>query len=80
MENTILFSVKTYYIILLLLIPTTVISGEEEKDAAIMEEAEDKRSSMVFLAIIARNAAHLLPDYLGFLERLDYPKDSIAVQ
>ncbi|XP_041090254.1 procollagen galactosyltransferase 2 isoform X1 [Polyodon spathula] len=33
----------------------------------------------VVLAIIARNAAHSLPFYLGAIERLDYPKDRISV-
>ncbi|XP_008284450.1 procollagen galactosyltransferase 2 [Stegastes partitus] len=33
----------------------------------------------VVIAIIARNAAHSLPYYLGALERLDYPKDRISV-
>ncbi|XP_059840822.1 procollagen galactosyltransferase 2-like [Hypanus sabinus] len=33
----------------------------------------------VLLAIIARNAAHTLPHYLGCIDRLDYPKDRIAL-
>uniref|UniRef100_A0A4W4GDV5 Glycosyl transferase family 25 domain-containing protein n=1 Tax=Electrophorus electricus TaxID=8005 RepID=A0A4W4GDV5_ELEEL len=33
----------------------------------------------VMIAILARNAAHSLPYYLGCLERLDYPKDRIAI-
>lgn len=33
----------------------------------------------VVVAIIARNAAHALPYYLGALERLNYPKDRISV-
>lgn len=33
----------------------------------------------VVIAIIARNAAHSLPYYLGALERLNYPKDRISV-
>ncbi|KAJ7339537.1 hypothetical protein OS493_005936 [Desmophyllum pertusum] len=32
------------------------------------------RDPSVFLAIIARNAAHLLPNWLGYIENLDYPK------
>ncbi|XP_061095438.1 procollagen galactosyltransferase 2 [Conger conger] len=31
------------------------------------------------IAILARNAAHSLPHYLGCIERLDYPKDRIAI-
>lgn len=33
----------------------------------------------VLLAIIARNAAHTLPHFLGCLERLQYPKSRIAL-
>lgn len=33
----------------------------------------------VVIAIIARNAAHSLPYYLGALERLNYPKDRISI-
>ncbi|XP_067156513.1 procollagen galactosyltransferase 2 isoform X1 [Apteryx mantelli] len=33
----------------------------------------------VFLAIIARNAAHTLPHFLGCIERLHYPKSRIAL-
>lgn len=33
----------------------------------------------VVLAILARNAEHSLPHYLGALERLDYPRDRLAL-
>ncbi|OPJ77512.1 hypothetical protein AV530_019766 [Patagioenas fasciata monilis] len=33
----------------------------------------------VLLAIIARNAAHTLPHFLGCIERLRYPKSRIAL-
>ncbi|KAL7828970.1 hypothetical protein SRHO_G00326040 [Serrasalmus rhombeus] len=33
----------------------------------------------VLIAILARNAAHSLPHYLGCIERLDYPKERIAI-
>ncbi|XP_023653752.1 procollagen galactosyltransferase 2-like [Paramormyrops kingsleyae] len=33
----------------------------------------------VMIAVLARNAAHSLPYYLGCIERLDYPKDRIAL-
>jgi len=42
------------------------------------KETEVKEPS-VFLAIIARNAAHLLPNWLGYIENLDYPKNRISV-
>lgn len=47
------------------------------------EEKYPEESKMqpptVVIAIIARNAAHSLPYYLGSLERLNYPKDRISV-
>uniref|UniRef100_A0A8C1JDJ7 Collagen beta(1-O)galactosyltransferase 2 n=1 Tax=Cyprinus carpio TaxID=7962 RepID=A0A8C1JDJ7_CYPCA len=33
----------------------------------------------VMIAILARNSAHSLPYYLGCIDRLDYPKDRIAI-
>uniref|UniRef100_A0A665V428 Procollagen galactosyltransferase 2-like n=1 Tax=Echeneis naucrates TaxID=173247 RepID=A0A665V428_ECHNA len=33
----------------------------------------------VMIAIVARNAAHSLPYYLGCIDRLDYPKERIAI-
>lgn len=33
----------------------------------------------VVLAILARNAGHSLPHYLGALERLDYPRARLAL-
>ncbi|XP_067086553.1 procollagen galactosyltransferase 2 [Osmerus mordax] len=33
----------------------------------------------VMIAILARNSAHSLPHYLGCIDRLDYPKERIAI-
>ncbi|XP_036410516.1 procollagen galactosyltransferase 2-like isoform X2 [Megalops cyprinoides] len=33
----------------------------------------------VMITILARNAAHSLPHFLGCIDRLDYPKDRIAI-
>lgn len=33
----------------------------------------------VVLAVLARNAEHSLPHYLGALERLDYPRTRLAL-
>lgn len=33
----------------------------------------------VVIAILARNAEHSLPYFLGCIERLDYPKDRISI-
>lgn len=42
-------------------------------------EESNMQSSTVVIAVIARNAAHSLPYYLGALERLNYPKDRISI-
>lgn len=44
----------------------------------LSQESAVKEPS-VFLAIIARNSAHLLPNWLGCIENLDYPKNRISV-
>ena len=41
--------------------------------------AEKHEPPLVFLEILSRNQAHLLPNFLGYIERLDYPKDRISV-
>ncbi|XP_062515795.1 procollagen galactosyltransferase 1-like isoform X2 [Corticium candelabrum] len=33
----------------------------------------------VFLAILASNQAHLLPQFLAYIERLDYPRERISI-
>lgn len=44
-----------------------------------LSEESELKEPRVFLAIIARNAAHLLPNWLGYIENLDYPKNRISV-
>ena len=36
-------------------------------------------SPHVFVALQTRNSAHLLPNFFGYLENLDYPKKRISV-
>ncbi|GCC31970.1 hypothetical protein chiPu_0010430 [Chiloscyllium punctatum] len=66
--------------LLCLLVLAGAIAGD---GAHFPEEIEREESALqrpkVLLAIIARNAAHTLPHYLGCIERLDYPKDRIAL-
>uniref|UniRef100_A0A3B4XVY9 Cerebral endothelial cell adhesion molecule n=1 Tax=Seriola lalandi dorsalis TaxID=1841481 RepID=A0A3B4XVY9_SERLL len=54
-----------------------------QAESYFSEEKYPEESKMqpptVVIAIIARNAAHSLPYYLGALERLNYPKDRISV-
>ena len=42
------------------------------KESVLMEPT-------VLLAVIARNAEHLLPNWLGYIELLDYPKNRMSI-
>ncbi|XP_049580805.1 procollagen galactosyltransferase 2 [Syngnathus scovelli] len=55
--------------------PVTLV---EEADVSPTEESALLRPK-VLIAILARNAAHSLAHYLGCIERLDYPKERIAI-
>ena len=65
--------------LLLLLLPAT--KAEEKTSSASLEEGggAGRQRPSVFVAILARNTAHTLPDFLGYLERLDYPKQRMSV-
>ena len=64
------------YIVLLL----STVLPPSLTDHSLTESINDQSSAArVFLAILARNSAHLLPNFLGYVERLDYPKDRISV-
>ena len=47
--------------------------------AAAAQEDGEEALPHVFVSILARNSAHLLPNFFGYLEQLDYPKDRISV-
>uniref|UniRef100_A0A5F8H9D7 Uncharacterized protein n=1 Tax=Monodelphis domestica TaxID=13616 RepID=A0A5F8H9D7_MONDO len=52
--------------------------GGRGRDGWVFPEALWQRPT-VFVTILARIAAHTLPHFLGCLERLDYPKDRMAI-
>ncbi len=39
----------------------------------------DESLPLVMVAVLARNAAHSLPNSLGYLEGLDYPKHRMSI-
>jgi collagen beta-1,O-galactosyltransferase len=51
---------------------------DDEEEARVFPESPLQRPT-VLVAILARNAAHTLPHFLGCLERLDYPKSRMAI-
>ena len=36
-------------------------------------------SPHVFISVLVTNSGYLLPNFFGYLEQLDYPKDRISV-
>lgn len=57
------------------LLPLLLLLGRRLQAAGVTEST----LPTVVLAILARNAEHSLPHYLGALERLDYPRARLAL-
>ncbi|KAK2144058.1 hypothetical protein LSH36_790g01064 [Paralvinella palmiformis] len=58
----------------------TVLSvSSDDKFTTNQFEARDRRHATVMVALLVRNKAHTLPYFLNYLERLDYPKDRMAL-
>ncbi|XP_031291463.1 procollagen galactosyltransferase 2 isoform X1 [Camelus dromedarius] len=53
-------------------------SEDDAEEALVFPESPLQRPT-VLVVVLARNAAHTLPHFLGCLERLDYPKDRMAI-
>lgn len=53
--------------------------SEEDGEELVAFPESPLQSPTVLVAILARNAAHTLPHFLGCLERLDYPKSRMAI-
>lgn len=53
-------------------------SEDDAEEARVFPESPLQRPT-VLVAVLARNAAHTLPHFLGCLERLDYPKSRMAI-
>lgn len=58
-------------------------SSTEELPADHLLQTAQQESSLlkptVLITILARNAQHSLPYFLGCIDRLDYPKDRIVI-
>ena len=50
-----------------------------EDEIARIEENKSRLLPTVFLALLASNQAHALPQFLAYIERQDYPKDRISI-
>lgn len=53
--------------------------SDEDGEEMVMFPESPLQKPTVFVAVLARNAAHTLPHFLGCLERLDYPKSRMAI-
>jgi collagen beta-1,O-galactosyltransferase len=54
-------------------------SGSQLQDAGPSGVGSGVELPVVMVGILARNTAHTLPNFLGYFENLDYPKDRISV-
>ncbi|CAH2311912.1 Hypothetical predicted protein [Pelobates cultripes] len=54
-------------------------AGEELSIEEVILPESSLQKPSVLIAIIARNAAHTLPYYLGCIDKLDYPKNRLAI-
>uniref|UniRef100_A0A8C8A9I7 Collagen beta(1-O)galactosyltransferase 2b n=1 Tax=Oryzias sinensis TaxID=183150 RepID=A0A8C8A9I7_9TELE len=64
------------------LLAALLAGGASEPVTAVTEPLQPEsplQKPKVMIAILARNAAHSLPYYLGCIDRLEYPKDRIAI-
>ena len=52
---------------------------EAEESGPQLQDASREEVPLVMIGILARNAAHNLPNFLGYLDNLDYPKDRVSV-
>lgn len=56
-----------------------LLCGGAEPGSGLAEEPLPDKVPTLVIAILARNTAHSLPEYLGALEGLRYPKERISV-
>ncbi|XP_023809856.1 procollagen galactosyltransferase 2 [Oryzias latipes] len=64
------------------LLAALLAGGASEPVTTVTEPLQPEsplQKPKVMIAILARNAAHSLPYYLGCIDRLEYPKDRIAI-
>lgn len=60
-----------------------LVAGAASELVTLVQEQVKPESPVlppkVMIAILARNAAHSLQHYLGCIERLEYPRERIAI-
>ena len=69
---------RLFYALMVALVPGTA----SDLPTLVQDPVRTESSLLkpkVMIAILARNSAHSLPHYLGCIDRLDYPKERIAI-
>ena len=70
---------KAREVLLFALLLVVFVAGEDRPKLLSDYNEYQVREPSVFLPIIARNVEHSLPNWLGYIEKLDYPKKRIFV-
>jgi len=61
---------------LLVVLSSLVVGALSNSDAAVRSA---EAPAQVVVGVIARNTAHTLENFFGYLEALDYPKDRVQL-
>ena len=64
-------------LVLCLVAPQLVLC--ESGEGGEVEGGSSQQSPLVMVSILARNTAHTLPNVLGSLEHMDYPKHRMKI-
>lgn len=59
--------------------PARLAAEPDSRQEEVVFPESPLQKPTVLVAVLARNAAHTLPHFLGCLERLDYPKSRMAI-
>lgn len=60
-------------------IPSSNSESETANEYFRGPDERELKEPTVLLSVIARNMVHLLPNWLGYIENLDYPKDRMSI-
>lgn len=67
---------KNLFLLVVVLLSGGLVSASSSASSAPEDE---KQPPLVMVGILARNTAHTLPNFLGYLENLDYPKNRMII-
>lgn len=73
---------KYIFIVICLVCQTLILSSHEiagQENVSVQQEENTSKLPTVLIVTLFRNKAHTLPNFFTLLNRLDYPKDRIAL-